>query len=194
MWTAVRERFDGGEKVTLLSGGAPLSFAAVLGAWRTDSDFSDFLLGELAATTFTAFYWEMPPIVAGGADKPYEYVTVDSAALRSVQEDGSAFGAHIAPSRSGGSVCAFPNLSGGATLVAPRPLGPAGVNAHIATFVRGAPRSQQRELLALTAQVALNRLSRRPTWISTSGTGVHWLHVRIEGAPTYYTHQPYRHH
>jgi len=192
MWTAVRRRFDGGEKVALTSDGECLSFAAVLGAWRGDSAFGDFFLTELAATPFAAFFWEMPPIVAGGVARPYEYVTVDSGALRSAREDGSPFSAHLSGAGACGSVTAFPNLSGQATLVAPLPLGAAGANAHIATFVRGAPRAQQRELLALTAEVALGRLSSRPTWISTSGTGVHWLHVRIEGSPTYYTHQPYR--
>jgi hypothetical protein len=78
-------------------------------------------------------------------------------------------------------------------LVSPLPIAP-GANAHIAPFVRGAPRSQQRELLALTADLALGRLSDSPTWISTSGTGVHWLHVRIENRPVYFTYHPYKEH
>jgi len=169
-----------------------LSFAAVLDAWRADSAFSDFFLRELAAAPFPAFYWEMPPIVAGGLDMAYEYVTVDSPALRSAREDGSPFGEYLAEDGSGAAVTAFPNLSGGAMLVAPLPIGSPGANAHIATFVHGAPRFQQRALLALTAELALGRLSERPTWISTSGTGVHWLHMRIEGTPTYYIYRLYK--
>jgi hypothetical protein len=192
MWAAVRERFAGGQKVLLTSDGVRLSFGAVLAAWQGDSTFGDFFLTELAAAPFTAFYWEMPPVVAGDIDRPYEYVTIDSPALRSAREDGSPFGAYLTEGGSGAAVTAFPNLSGGAMLVAPLPIGSAGANAHIASFVRGAPRFQQRALLGLTAELALGRLSERPTWVSTSGTGVHWLHVRIEGTPTYYTHRPYR--
>lgn len=192
MWTAERERFVGGEKVVLRSAGAHLSFGAVLHALRADRDFSDFFLTELAATPFETFFWEMPPLVACAMGRPYEHVTIDSLALRQVEEDGSAFALHLAEAGAGRLVTAFHSLSGGAILVAPLAAGPAGANAHIAAFVRGAPRPQQRELLALAADLALERLSERPTWISTSGTGVHWLHVRIEGAPVYYVHRPYK--
>ena len=192
MWTAVRERFDGGEKVALRSAGVSLSFAAVLHALRADRGFSDFFLTELAATPFEAFFWEMPPLVGSNVGRPYEHVTIDSPSLRRVREDGSAFALRLAEAEAGRAVTAFHNLSGSAILVAPLATGPAGANAHIAAFVRSAPRAQQRELLALTADLALERLSERPTWISTSGTGVHWLHVRIEGAPVYYVHRPYK--
>jgi hypothetical protein len=178
----------------LRSAGVSLSFAAVLHALREDRGFSDFFLKALAATPFEAFFWEMPPLVASNIGKPYEHVTIDSPALRGVREDGSAFALRFAEAEAGHAVTAFHNLSGGALLVAPRAAGAAGANAHIAAFVRGAPRPQQRELLALTAELALERLSERPTWISTSGTGVHWLHVRIEGAPAYYVHRPYKVH
>ena len=30
-----------------------------------------------------------------------------------------------------------------------------------------------------------------PTWVSTAGGGVAWLHVRLDSAPKYYTHRPY---
>ncbi len=194
MWKAVRERFVDGEKVSLILAGERLSFAAALDGWRTDPDFSDFVLTQLAATPFDAFFWEMPPIAVGDIGRPYEYVTVDCPALRWAREDGSPFASHLAAGEAGRTVTAFTNLSGSAKLVAPRPVGPAGAYAHIATFVRKAPRSQQRELLALAADLALDRLSGRPTWISTSGMGVHWLHVRIEGAPIYYVHRPYKDH
>ena len=36
------------------------------------------------------------------------------------------------------------------------------------------------------------RLGSRPTWVSTSGLGVSWLHVRLDRLPKYYTHAPYR--
>jgi hypothetical protein len=133
MWTAVRKGFDGGEKVSLISAGAHLSFAAVLDAWRTDRAFSDFFLAELAATPFEAFFWEMPPIIADDIDQPYEYVTVDSPALPRAREDGSAFASRLAESGADRTVTAFHNPSGSAILVSPLPIAP-GANAHIAPF------------------------------------------------------------
>lgn len=29
-------------------------------------------------------------------------------------------------------------------------------------------------------------------WVSTSGLGVHWLHLRIDIKPKYYSYQPYK--
>ena len=31
-----------------------------------------------------------------------------------------------------------------------------------------------------------------PLWVSTSGAGVYWLHLRLDSFPKYYTHAPYR--
>ena len=41
----------------------------------------------------------------------------------------------------------------------------------------------------------LDRLHRSPeetTWLSTSGLGVYWLHVRLDSYPKYYTYRPYK--
>ena len=32
----------------------------------------------------------------------------------------------------------------------------------------------------------------KPTWLSTAGMGVAWLHVRLDQRPKYYAHRPYR--
>ena len=29
-------------------------------------------------------------------------------------------------------------------------------------------------------------------WVSTSGLGVYWLHVRLDSYPKYYQHAPYK--
>lgn len=39
---------------------------------------------------------------------------------------------------------------------------------------------------------AANVAAGTPVWISTSGLGVPWLHVRIDDRPKYYQHAPYR--
>jgi hypothetical protein len=39
------------------------------------------------------------------------------------------------------------------------------------------------------------KLKERPTekiWMSTCGTGVYWLHLRLDSKPKYYTYAPYR--
>lgn len=192
MWSVKRAGLRDREKVSVLSGGTPLSFPAVLDAWRSDAAFRTFFLTELAAAPFAAFFWEMPPVKAGDLGLAFEYVTVDNPALRSIRADPTAFSAPLARAPADQSVAAFPSLGASATLVVPRSAGGLASYGHIAAFARAAPEAQKHDLLALTAEVALGALSARPLWISTSGLGVHWLHVRLEGRPVYYSHAPYR--
>ncbi len=35
------------------------------------------------------------------------------------------------------------------------------------------------------------RVGDRPTWLSTAGHGVAWLHVRLDTRPKYYRYTPY---
>ena len=45
--------------------------------------------------------------------------------------------------------------------------------------------------LALTLTPTLTR-GEAPTWVSTEGSGVAWLHARLDARPKYYHHAPYR--
>ena len=68
--------------------------------------------------------------------------------------------------------------------------------AHFASFLRGGSREQTHELLRAVGAAVDARMSEvddgaRPLWVSTSGSGVSWLHVRLDERPKYYTFQPY---
>lgn len=192
MWEAGRESLDRGEQIRVSRGGAALPFGDALDALRDDEGFRAFLLTQLGAAPFPAFFWEMPPIAGGNLGRPFEYVTIAAPGLAAVTANPRAFAAPLRAGPAGETAVAFPNLSGDAILVAPRPLGPPAAYAHLAAFLRGAPEAQQHDLLALTAARARDALSDRPLWISTAGLGVFWLHVRLDSRPKYYSHAPYR--
>lgn len=192
MWEAGRESVDRGERVWVLLGGATLSFGDALDALRGDEGFRAFLLAQLSAAPFPAFFWEMPPIARGNLARPFEYVTIAAPGLAAVRADPRSFAAQLAAGPKGATVTAFANLSGDAQLIAPRPLGPLDCYAHLAAFLRGAPAAQQHDLLALTAAKAREAVSDRPLWLSTAGLGMFWLHVRLDSRPKYYSHAPYR--
>jgi hypothetical protein len=42
------------------------------------------------------------------------------------------------------------------------------------------------------AEVHDGAMGEEPRWLSTSGLGVFWLHVRLDQRPKYYAHTPYR--
>lgn len=86
----------------------------------------------------------------------------------------------------------FPNLGGDAILVAPTN----GTNqedfGNLARFLRNADEDMAQELFMHVGIAALQRLSEKPLWISTSGLGVPWLHVRLDDTPKYYSYVPYK--
>ena len=94
------------------------------------------------------------------------------------------------------SVMSFHNLSKDATLVVPLPrVSESRIYIHLANFLRHAPKHQKLDLWRLALDELLQKIEthpNRPVWLSTSGLGVSWLHIRLDSAPKYYTHTPYR--
>lgn len=188
-WSVAERDIDGGRHYALMEGGEPQDRARFLELLAADGAFADWYTGILAGSPFTAFYWENPPLYGARLDQPGEFVLMDAPALAGTAPDPAAFRTHFGR---GGDVVAFPNLGGDALLIVPEPLVGSGVYPHLAAFLRGAPREQVRALWRLTAMRVRDRLGETPLWLSTSGSGVAWLHVRIDRRPKYYQYAPYR--
>jgi Family of unknown function (DUF6940) len=191
MWAAETEAFPGGGtlKITIRRDGATLHFAEAVELWQRDQAFSTFLIGLLAAAPFAAYFWEGPPVTNATVAQPFEFVLVDSPLLARLQPDGLAFASHFQP---GEATATFRNLGRDAVLVAPSPTGPATVYPHLAAFSRGAPIAQQHDLWHAVGTALARRIGPAPVWLSTSGLGVAWLHIRLDSRPKYYSYQPYR--
>ena len=169
--------------------GTPISVQAGLTALRDDPTVRDQLIDVLGAAPFRAFFWEMPPVTDATADRPFEFVLVDSPALARVRPDRAPFSAKF----DGASpVAVFESLGGDARLIAPQPLGEESAYPYLAAFVRAAPPAQVDALWRVVAEEMLVAIGPEPRWLSTSGLGVSWLHVRIDQRPKYYVHAPYR--
>ena len=192
MWHTEQEKLSGqeGVKVRLFQEKRPFTFLEVLNGWRTDMAFRTFFLAELTAVATTAIFWEMPPITRSTLTRPYEFVAVHSPYLATVAANNHPFAAQLAAVK--GSVITFANLGGDATLVVPRAVTASIDYAHLATFLQNAPQSQKEALLRTLGEAVLAVAAERPLWISTSGLGVYWLHIRLDSRPKYYTHIPYR--
>ena len=193
MWsvqrTTIREGWS--EKIGVLRDGAAVSFADVIAAWRDDAAFRELYIRQLADAPHPAYFWEMPPIHRHTIARAYEFVIIRSDALARMTTDTEAFAAKFGGTTN--SVAAFRNLGGDALLVAPRMIGDERIYPHLAAFVRGAPEAQRHDLFVLLAHAIDDELQRTAAriWISTSGLGVAWLHVRLDSFPKYYQYRPY---
>jgi hypothetical protein len=89
-------------------------------------------------------------------------------------------------------VVSFPNLGGDAQLVVPCPIAEKNVYTQIGSFVRNAPKQQLTHFWKRTGSEMLSAITEKPRWLSTSGLGVYWLHVRIDSVPKYYQTDAYK--
>ncbi|HJL19430.1 MAG TPA: hypothetical protein RMH99_27435 [Sandaracinaceae bacterium LLY-WYZ-13_1] len=171
-----------------------MPWAAVASGWSSDPALADLFVEALAAAPLAAFFWETVPSAGPRRDRPFEQVLLDSPALARMRVDPAPFREPLA--RATSDVHAFDNLGGDARLVVPTSPrdGPLDAYAHLAAFVRGAPAARARRLFAHvgTELVARWDASEAPVWVSTSGLGVAWVHVRLDARPKYVTHAPYR--
>jgi len=170
-----------------------LSWAAVVQRWQQEYDFRAFFSHTLAQMPYEAFFWETPPLSYTRQGQAFEYVAVNAPTLARLTPEPAAFAEHLDHTD---AIKVFPNLGGDALLVVPCQQGPATVYTHLAQFVRRGPSSQIDALwqqLGQTLHQYLMAGHQPPRWVSTSGLGVAWLHVRLDSTPKYYQYHPYRH-
>ena len=166
-------------------GGAPLSRREVLAGWAAGGELLDVFAAALRAAPFEAFFWETPVWTPDSLDVPYEHCVLDAPALAAVSPNPEPFREHFGAQ----PVSTFASLRGDATLVAPTDV--TGSYPHFAAFLRTAPADVIAAAFRALAAAVPGRLEPR-CWVSTSGLGVHWLHLRVDEHPKYYLHRPYR--
>lgn len=177
-------------KFAIENDSSPVSFSEVIRRWQDDPNFRAFFIGLLSKSPFHAFRWETPPITVATADRPFEFVLVDSPEI-SLDPDPAAFVDHFDKVEPGG-VVEFPNLGRDAILIVPCPDDPLSDYGHLASYLQNSPKPQQHLLWELVGAAMQRRISSKPVWLSTAGGGVAWLHVRLDNRPKYYCYAPYR--
>ena len=178
-------------RFTLCGRSAALSFGEVIELCSKDAAFREFLTEMLRGSPMEAFFWEVAPVTRQTLDRPFEFVLVPAPTLSRLQPDAASFRSHFAAQPTA-EVLTFPNLGGDAILIVPAPLADAACYTHLGRFLRGAPRSQVDFFWQRVGATMRERLSTQPTWLSTAGLGVSWLHLRLDSRPKYYRYQRYR--
>lgn len=195
MWNVDIEVLNTGRtrKLSIRRKEQPISYEQTLTYWQNDTEFRSFFIDLLSEAPFPAYFWETPPLTTATVQRPFEFVLVDSPPLADAQPDPRDFETHFATVEAYAETATFSNLGKDAFLVVPCPRAPRSAYPHLAAFSRLAPASQQQALWHAVGAAVEQRLSLHPLWVSTSGLGVSWLHVRLDSRPKYYTFAPYRH-
>ena len=193
--------FDDG-KIELV---ASFSFEEGLSRLQNSQMFRQEIAMIIRRNGHRAVFFECPPVTAGTMNRSvFRFVLVPAPVLAEFASTASDidFKEHFTLPGPNGyrefRPITFPNLSGDAVLVVPEPSLPEMEHVrygHLADFVRTAPAEQLHAFLSAVGSAALARIRQRgdaPTWLSTCGTGVRWLHVRLDSRPKYYSHVPFK--
>ncbi len=189
MWTLEKtELASDTQRYTVEADGKRLTVADWLTCLKTDATFRRFFNEALADNPWPAYFFETPPLTLAGSRQPVAWVLVVASALERMRPDQHAFEGHFVGEA---LAVAFTNLGGDARLVAPTPRARSETYLHLATFVREAPLAQRHAFWSLVAMTVMDTSSASPMWLSTSGLGVGWLHMRLDKRPKYYNHDAY---
>ncbi len=193
MWEIKTKIFQQGKIYfhTLLQDNVPMHFEEVIAGWANDADFRLFFIKLLQESPLEAFFWEVRPVSVSTLSTVFEFILIDSPHLRKVKADKSPFYLQL---QSALPVVNFENLGKDAQLIVPTPaVGHSEEHyAYLAQFVRNAPLAQVDALWQQVGEIYGKAIQINPTWLSTSGLGVHWLHIRIDTAPKYYHYLPFK--
>lgn len=179
--------------------GVPLVWQDVLRGFRDECRAMRQLFSDtLRQMPFDAFFWECAPVSGDSLEwRQFEFVALNAVCLAGASADGEPFSEHLERARGQMTAHVFPNLGGDSLLVAPaQAVENIRVYSHLASFCRGAPAEQQDALWREVGGALQRRLSgmgaHDSIWLNTEGSGVSWLHVRLDSRPKYYHHKPYQ--
>ncbi|MEO1482264.1 MAG: hypothetical protein AAFU77_09160 [Myxococcota bacterium] len=181
-------RHEGVVEVTIHDGSDTMNFGEVVSRMIHQETFRYEFIRILSESPFAAYFWESPPVTRHTTSKDFRFVFVESKHLSELVQDPLPFREHL---RANSPCVSFWNLGQNARLVAPTLVQSDANYAHLAAFVSSAPRRQQSAFWKMVGREIDQTLSDSPTWISTAGLGVAWLHLRLDARPKYYRHRPY---
>jgi hypothetical protein len=194
------ERMDGASKFRLLrTDNSAASYSDTLELLESpDSTFRELLTAVLweQQHAVPAYFWECSPFSQSTLnDISFEFVILPAPVLLTRHPDSESFSEKFNSADGSGAV-AFRSLRGDAMLIAPVPQERTSEEAymHLAAFVYSADTHQINAFWLKVASSIRKQLKTTPEkiWLSTSGAGVQWLHVRLDSRPKYYNWQEYK--
>ncbi len=189
---AVIEQGDSFFKYALFASGNQISYRRFIDLLSDDCDFRQSFNSLMVSAPFEAYRLETPALTNETLDIPFEFVLLEALNLTHRQTDKEAFSEYYNPDECSPGIVKFKSLGADAELIVPSPRASEDTYNHLARFVREAPAYQTNELWRVVG-ISLKRIvGQSPVWLNTEGSGVAWLHVRIDSRPKYYGFDEYR--
>lgn len=191
MWNIDSIAFEslGATKYYVTSNNNKLSFEAIIDLLIHSTEFRLFFNEILANNKFVAYFFEVKSVTNKQIDKAFEFVLVSNETLSNIKADKTAFNKQLTNNQ---PIVSFFNLNKDAILIVPNEISQQKYYAHLAIFVRNADKNQIDQFWKTVGIKYKESISEKPIWLSTSGLGVYWLHMRIDQRPKYYSFNEYK--
>jgi len=208
----------GAYRYRLFSGtGSPVNFEIFLHELANDNSSMRNILYEAfhrriddqVSNNQIAFFWECPPInIQTVSSTQFEFVLIPTTAFSDTHADCSAFEEHISLNCNNvnRNIMIFKSLNKDATLISPCTATGTVVTTevgygytHLYKFLQYGRQNYIEIFLGTIGKQFLSILQEKQktydlsdTWLSTSGLGIPWLHVRLDSRPKYYQYEGYK--
>ena len=140
-------------------------------------------------------FWELKPFTKGHTNVNFEFAIIKTDKFDNVKPNYSAFSKYLFPNGNRNflqkPVVVFDNQDKSAVLISPVPYKENLDYSNLYTFLKNAPVMQIKTLFQTIAEEIV-RSELKTVWVSTSGLGVSWLHIRLDKKPKYYNYEKYK--
>lgn len=180
----------------------------LLDSFEFQNALSERIISFTERSKVGAIFFECIPVnTETYSIRPFEFILLPAPTLARRHVDSTPFQdqfSRLIPPLSENPVISFENLGKDATLVVPGPRKGLRTDlqycTHLASFLASAEIEHRSALWRKLGSVFHQLMSQleesndsRPIWLSTSGLGVSWLHIRIDKIQAkYYNHLPYK--
>ncbi len=192
-FSAYIEEYDEGliQRIRLEWIGAPMSFEDAIALMKWNEVFLDFLSSLLTHAEMDGYVWEAPPVSSATLSRQFEFVLIDTGQPYHKSANPEVFRDHMRETDGVEGVIAFENLGCDALLIVPSPVEGRDYR-DLLHFLQTAETSHVHMFWKKVSAKLSERLSDQPVWMSVSGAGVPWLHLRLDNMPKYYQYAGYR--
>ena len=174
-----------------------LNFQDVIQNWKSSKTFRNEFRKTIISSEYPFVFFETPPVTYQTLTKQFEFVLVSTSAFKNAKPDYRSFSEQFKTCNTDSSACSFYNLGKDAMLIAPRGVDGERERKYVdfMSFMRNGTEREIHDFFEEVGKSAEEIVSKRgtaKTWISTSGLGVSWLHLRLDSYPKYYTFREYK--
>jgi hypothetical protein len=161
-----------------------------------DEPFEQVLFENIQASNLDKYRIEFPPFTNNYLSRTFEFTLTRMGDNLKDTQNPESFKQHFSDTNPTESFVSFPNLNKDALLIAPHMHASdikGANNSHISAFLKSVEPQTRVKMWQKVGQELEKRLLNKPTvWLSTHGTGVPWLHIRLDDIAKYFVTDKYK--